>query len=1060
VLLAISSASAAPWHHPLYLSNGGYWSQRMVVIIENHSDVAVAGETVAVPVGALAGQRAESLRVCNEAGVELLFDAKRTGVLASDDVVFVPAEVGTKSSATVYVYAGNDAAVPVPDFLAAGFVNGDFENGTTGWKAIETDSQHIATYEKSGGRNGSAGVKVEVAPGAEPTWVKWNQTGIPVAPGRSYRFTGWVRAENVVGIAGWFLHVNGDKPMLLNPMLNAGSGSFGWKKVTCTFTAPATANNVTIGTVLRGTGCAWYDDAEFVETGDNPALRVMPGEVELLTFRAARAGDGMVVRVLNPDDKPTGEVMVHVDARRVRSLFPVSALPARSVSEIPIASEYDHERLVNSPLNLAPHAGTNGWTRFGATTRFGEYSLEFTLPAEAKPNWTGWRSEPIPVEPNATYLYSGFLKAEGVSGTVALHAHVHDANGKTMFVSTHPQVGSDSGWVKSSTFIQTPGDGTSVTLHLTMNTHGTLRHKGIVFCRVLPGEIVKAKTGRPSQGLQVWEVNPLVKVFPDDAPGKPARSVSVECASNEYEPFELALRSATTLKNVQVSVSELTNGKAKLPPVKVDRIGFVPIDHPSGYYHSEAKDWERRLPRGHGATDGWAGEWPDPLIPNAPFDLVANRAQPVWFTVRVPAEATPGEYRGEVMIRGFAESGSRLSAATKGGRGAEAPPTLLRFPVRVTVLPFALPKSTRLKTIFDFRFHGKTEERRVWLRFMAEHRLGISHIDPSPVFTYKDGKVTMDAAAFDEDARFCLDELGMPVAYTPWFFYMFGWAYPPKKIFGLEPFTAEYNDAFQQAYRLFSDHVKQRGWHDKFVYYISDEPHFHNQEFVVEQMKKLCALIHEVDAKIPIYSSTWRHCRDWDDSLDLWGVGQYGCFPVAEMERQRQRGKHFWFTCDGQMATDTPYLATERMLPYYCFKYGATGFEFWGINWYTYDPWERGWHKFIRQSDDGKRHYWIRYPNGDGYLAYPGTNGPVSTIRLEQVREGLEDYEALAMLSELAKKAGKRNGAGERALAMARDLVTIPNAGGLRSTEILPDPDKIPKIRKAVNAAIANMLKY
>jgi hypothetical protein len=1025
----MSSTFAAPWHHPLYLSNGGYWPQRLVVTIENNSSNAVAGEPVAAPVSALAGQRAESLRVCNEAGVELLFDSKRTGVLSSDDVVFVPAEVGPKRSATVYIYAGNDAALPVPDFLAAGFVNGDFENGTTGWKAVETDSLHIATYEKSSGC-----VKVEVAPGAEPTWVKWMQTGIPVTPGRGYRFTGWVRAENVVGSAGWFLHVNGDKPMLLNRMLDAGSGNFDWKKVTFSFTVPATANNVTIGTVLRGTGRAWYDDAEFVETSDKPSLRVTVGEVERLTFHKARADAGTLVRVLNPDDKPTGDVIV-----QARGLFPASALPARSVSEIPLLPEYDHEQLLRSPLNLAPHDGANGWTRSGSG-KFGRQSLEFTVPADVKPNWTGWRSEPIPVEPNATYLYSGFLKADGVNGTVALHAHMHSGNGKTLYVSTHPQASSDAGWVKSTTFIHTTGDAKSVTLHLTMNTHGTLRHDKIVFCRVLPGELVKVPSARPWRGLQVWEVNPLVKVFPDDQPGKPARSVSVECARNEYEPFELVLRSGTALKNVQVSVSELMNGKAKLPAVKVDRVGFVPIDHPSGYFHTEVADWQRRVPRGHGATDGWAGEWPDPLIPNAPFELAANRAQPIWFTVRVPEDARPGEYRGEVTIR------------------AEGLRTM-RLPVRVTVLPFALPTSTRLKTIFDFRFHGDKETHRTWLRFMAERRLGISHIEPSPVFQYKDGKVTMDAAAFDEDARFCLDELGMPVAYTPWFFYMFGWAYPPKKIFGLEPFTPEYNDAFKQAYRLFAEHVKQRGWRDKFVYYISDEPHFHNQEFVVEQMKKLCALIHEVDTKIPIYSSTWRHCRDWDESLDLWGVGQYGCFPVTELEQVRKAGKNFWFTCDGQMATDTPLLATERMLPYYCFKYGATGFEFWGINWYTYDPWERGWHKFIRQSDDGKRHYWVRYPNGDGYLAYPGANGPLSTIRLEQVREGLEDYEALAMLAELVQKGGKRSAVGERALAMARDLVTIPNAGGLRSTEILPDPDKIPKIRKAVNAAIVSMLK-
>jgi hypothetical protein len=47
--------------------------------------------------------------------------------------------------------------------------------------------------------------------------------------------------------------------------------------------------------------------------------------------------------------------------------------------------------------------------------------------------------------------------------------------------------------------------------------------------------------------------------------------------------------------------------------------------------------------------------------------------------------------------------------------------------------------------------------------------------------------------------------------------------------------------------------------------------------------------------------------------------------------------------------------------------------------------------------------------------------------------------------------------AAERALALARELVTIPNAGGLRSTEILPNPERVPAVRKAVNAALVRL---
>ncbi len=312
-------------------------------------------------------------------------------------------------------------------------------------------------------------------------------------------------------------------------------------------------------------------------------------------------------------------------------------------------------------------------------------------------------------------------------------------------------------------------------------------------------------------------------------------------------------------------------------------------------------------------------------------------------------------------------------------------------------------------------------------------------------------------------AHYVLDELGLNGCYTPDFFYSFGWAYPPAKIFGLEPLTPEYNRALQDAIRLFSKHLKEKGWYDRFTYYISDEPHF-DQPDIIPQMQKLCALVHEADPGFRIYSSTWRYCPAWDNSLDIWGVGQYGSFPLADMARLQKAGKQFWFTVDGQIVIDTPYLATERLLPYYCFKYGLTGYEYWGLSWWTYNPWERGWHTFIRQSDEGKKYYWTRYPDGDGYLTYPGApvgvDGPVSSIRLEQVREGLQDYEALRLLSErveIGRKAGRSVVNGEKALALARSLVVIPNAGGNRSSEILPNPDRVPAVRRAVNDALVEL---
>jgi hypothetical protein len=97
-------------------------------------------------------------------------------------------------------------------------------------------------------------------------------------------------------------------------------------------------------------------------------------------------------------------------------------------------------------------------------------------------------------------------------------------------------------------------------------------------------------------------------------------------------------------------------------------------------------------------------------------------------------------------------------------------------------------------------------------------------------------------------------------------------------------------------------------------------------------------------------------------------------------------------------------------------------------------------------------------------LVYPGHpvgyDRPLSTIRLEQAREGMEDYEYLYLLRQLmakAKAAGKDTAAAAQALARAERLVTIPNAGGCYSSKILPDPDELYLLREQVGMAIEGL---
>ncbi|NUN94906.1 MAG: DUF4091 domain-containing protein, partial [Candidatus Omnitrophica bacterium] len=488
----------------------------------------------------------------------------------------------------------------------------------------------------------------------------------------------------------------------------------------------------------------------------------------------------------------------------------------------------------------------------------------------------------------------------------------------------------------------------------------------------------------------------------------------------------------------------------------------------TNYYQSQSPEWRRKYPTARAGCDGWPGLWPDPLLPRNTFDLEPNATQPIWITLQVPGDQRAGDYQGKVRL------------VHEGRTAAELP-----FTVRVW--DFAIPQESHVRGVYDVRLGGTDQ---VWgktldeaypeiVRLMAENRLCPDSIHPSPIFKCENGKVVADFTDYDKAAEVYFDRMKLPHAYTPWQLYLFGWGHPPKILFGEHPYPGEppyegadraklrpeYKRVYQACLKTFWEHIRRRGWADKFVLYISDEP-FDWQPHIRDQMKALCDMIHEVDPSIPIYSSTWKHVPDWDGYLDVWGIGHYGIVPPEKMAELRTARDRIWFTTDGQMCTDTPYCAVERLLPHYCFKYGAEAYEFWGVAWLTYNPYQFGWHAYIHQTDQPGKSYWVRYPNGDGFLLYPGKpigcDTPVSSIRFEQAREGIEDYEYLYLLKDLverARSAGRQTAKAEQALHDAGQLVAIPNAGGRHSTRILADPLAIDAVKRRLAEEIESLAR-
>ncbi|MGQ9730112.1 MAG: glycoside hydrolase domain-containing protein [Candidatus Zipacnadales bacterium] len=1129
------------WHSDLAYSGGGYWPARVSVTVHNVGTADVVGVPVRVTIGSEAGQAnlvglpVQSIRVVNANNQELLHECmvatglpKHEGLLEAGDVVVLSADVLAGQSAEFLIYAGNEAAWVPPDYFGASFTNGGFELGETtpfAWKSVEVDSTHRMFWQQGGARSGERCARCEVDPGAEHTWVKYMQGPIPVIPGGKYRFTAWVKAENVVGQAGWFIHVNGEQPQLVNKA-GGWERTFDWREVVIDFKVPPTGTNFVCGTILRGNGVAWYDDA-MLEALDEPVLRVTVGEVERMnlkripsdlhweasetwpwrtpvlvrnftnekreallvsvnmrrprTLLAKHAGwrYDLPVRIIDPDspDKPLRCSWMDAQLLMVTSLPPHSEKvlmvywsPAQDLTG---ASEVvDFASLVDDKLNLAQNGSmekseeaAEGWSTGaeGGSDRFsvrrirgglvGDWCLELNVPKTVEnPGWVGSRQR-VSVEPNTRYLLAGYISSTNLSGKARIHGHFQKADGSLSdfgpFFGTWPEIGSDANWTLTSTQVLTPPDCAFIEIHLTMNTTGTLRHDGVVLLQVDDGEVgALEQSDLPKEDLVVWPVNPLVKVFPEDIFPSVSDPIHLYACRNESEPLQLALRASRTVP-VAVLASALEGpGGAKIASPKAYRVGYVPIDFPIGYASSTQPAHHRVRPTTPG-SDGWVGDWPDPLVPlaNGAVKLKPNRTEAVWFDYTIPADARPGDYSGTVIVQ---EGEIRRE-----------------LPVRLTVWPYTLPDRKHCKAIYDLRSgpghnifsNGEQWEMiEAWYRLLDQYHISPGIIHPSPQYRYETGKLIADYTEWDRACEILFDKLNCNIAYTPWFFYALGWAYPPRQYFGFEPFTPEWTEIFQSGLRGFYDHMAEKGWDKYFVYYLSDEPH-ENVEGVVNNLNRIADLARQAVPGILVYSSTWHHIKGMDGHLNLWGIGPHGTFPLPDVEERRAAGDRFWFTTDGQMCIDTPYLAIERLLPWFCFKYEVEAYEFWGVSWWTYDPWKYGWHTYIRQSNEGKDYYWVRYPNGDGYLTYPGEHvgqkEPLPSIRLVAVREGMEDYE---IFHALRGRAGKSAEA-KRALDGMAVLLEIPNAGGRHSTKLMPNPDAVRDARIAAGKALAGLLE-
>ncbi|MCP4643853.1 MAG: DUF4091 domain-containing protein [bacterium] len=480
-----------------------------------------------------------------------------------------------------------------------------------------------------------------------------------------------------------------------------------------------------------------------------------------------------------------------------------------------------------------------------------------------------------------------------------------------------------------------------------------------------------------SRPYAVWTETSMRRVMPDafppDTPDTPeVPQARIALAGHEYESFQVALMAAPDqgLGETRVDVSDLVlaDGTSRITADHIEwhQVGYVKADN---------------LPPHPAAPDASPGWWPDALLPVETFTVAPGFTQALWFTVYTPAGTPPGDYTGTVTLH-----------------PANAPATTVT--VKAQIYGFDLSVRGHFKTAFALmdgfleRVYGKPLTpalRQQYGDYVLKHRLNPDDISRTSAPAVEDLVHFRDQGLNTFNVMNMVEERGertwvcysAPEVYTP--------AFKEQVVKRLDPAVAQ---------------LRQHGLADMAYVYTFDE---RGRDFW-PTITEYFGLVKERYPEIKTFTTAYiPQDPEVMHSLNLdWNCPLTAKYNYEQAEKCRAAGLQVWaYICLGPRY---PYanwlcehpLVESRVIWWQAYHQKMDGFLYWGLN-----IWNRPNNTDLVNPADGPfLEFDINsggtWPTlyGDGRLLYPGIDGPIGSIRLANIRDGLEDYEYLYALAE------------------------------------------------------------
>ena len=478
----------------------------------------------------------------------------------------------------------------------------------------------------------------------------------------------------------------------------------------------------------------------------------------------------------------------------------------------------------------------------------------------------------------------------------------------------------------------------------------------------------------PAAQAAVWTALGTTRVFPTTKPGT-QQVANLTAAGGEYEGVIVGL-SGSVQRQVVVTWSADSDPFLAANAV-LDQVAFVHI---------------RRPTTGTGAKPGL---YPDPLLPRSFGQVLSVPAgsSSLYVLFHVPYGTQAGTYSGTLQVTNGTEQ--------------------VAVPVNLQVWSFGWQRLS-VHTGFMVNFNAFGKNALAAYAMLEQH--GVTPLMPKAA-PHVQANGDINATGFANELRPYLasDGLDMSIARLPWLSWCPGFSWQFK------PGSAALANYLTNVLRVYQDN----GWQDQAVAYPVDEP---TSTAAERHADELARTLHRASARLG-FRAKFLLTDDprptslgpllpankflWND-VDIWCLRYYYFFGRVPVLRKLQAkgAQVWWYPYYNSSVAKLPNfvinksLADEQVWGWLMYQWNVNGMLYWGVNRWgnartgagNRDPYQD---PLSFEYSNG------RVANGEACLIYPGyypryglddpNAPPVSSLRLEALRDGFQDLEYLQL---------------------------------------------------------------